>query len=158
QARALVVQQAARGSALLRDLAHTAWVRSAEAPAADPDGNPIVPAHPRYNSETGSAPAHVPGAPAVAPRRGEGEWLPLTYADPVMGKAFYRFEATARAPQVRAAVAEAPPLATLARAHVAGLARAVEHCGAELACHAAAMRWTEADIATAATALEALAA
>ena len=49
EARALVIQQTARGAALLRDLAHTAWIRSGEPPVSDPGGNPIVPAHPRYN-------------------------------------------------------------------------------------------------------------
>ena len=66
EARALVIQQTARGAALLRDLAHTAWVRSGEPPVNDPGGNPIVPAHPRYNPATGSAPAHVAPAPAHA--------------------------------------------------------------------------------------------
>jgi hypothetical protein len=66
EARALVTQQAARGAALLRDLAHTAWIRSGKPPENDPDGNPITPAHPRYNPATGSAPAHRPGgAPRV---------------------------------------------------------------------------------------------
>ena len=63
EARALVIQQAARGAALLRDLAHTAWVRSAAPPENDPAGNPITPAHPRYNPSTGSAPAHQPKLP-----------------------------------------------------------------------------------------------
>jgi hypothetical protein len=34
-ARALVIRQTARGAALLRDLAHTAWVKSGEAPVID---------------------------------------------------------------------------------------------------------------------------
>ena len=60
------IQQAARGAALLRDLAHTAWVSSGAPPENDPGGNPIVPAHPRYNPQTGQrAGAH---RPATAPR------------------------------------------------------------------------------------------
>lgn len=60
EARALVIQQTARGAALLRDLAHTAWVRSGEPPVMDPGGNPILPPHPRYNPQTGTAPAPKP--------------------------------------------------------------------------------------------------
>ena len=56
-ARALVVRQIARGAALLRDLAYTAWVRSAEAPKFSPSDNPILQTHPHYNPATGSAPA-----------------------------------------------------------------------------------------------------
>jgi hypothetical protein len=66
EARALVIQQTARGAALLRDLAYTAWVRSGEAPVMDPGGNPIVPANPRYNPQTGTAPAHLTTPPAAA--------------------------------------------------------------------------------------------
>jgi hypothetical protein len=51
------------GAALLRDLAHTAWVRSGEPPVMDPGGNPIVPANPRYNPQTGTAPAHLTTPP-----------------------------------------------------------------------------------------------
>jgi hypothetical protein len=58
--RALIIRQTARGAALLRDLAYTAWVRSGEPPVNDPGGNPIVPAHPRYNPQTGTAPAPKP--------------------------------------------------------------------------------------------------
>jgi hypothetical protein len=56
-ARALVVRQITRGAALLRDLAYTAWVRSAEAPKFSPSDNPILQTHPHYNPATGSAPA-----------------------------------------------------------------------------------------------------
>jgi hypothetical protein len=62
EARALVIQQATRGAALLRDLAQTAWVRSGGPPANDPGGNPISPNHPRYNPATGSAPAPLSGS------------------------------------------------------------------------------------------------
>jgi len=57
EARALVYRQTARGAALLRDLAYTAWVRSGEAMTFSPGDNPIVPTHPRYNPATGTAPA-----------------------------------------------------------------------------------------------------
>jgi hypothetical protein len=59
-ARALVIERVASGAALLRDLAHTAWVVSGELPVNDPAGNPITPTHPRYDPTTGSAPAHRP--------------------------------------------------------------------------------------------------
>lgn len=56
-ARTLVRRQIARGAALLRDLAHTAWIRSGEAVTFSAADNPIVPTHPNYNPATGSAPA-----------------------------------------------------------------------------------------------------
>ena len=57
EARALMLRQISRAATLLRDLAHTAWVRSAEPPRPDPAGNPILQTHPQYNPATGSAPA-----------------------------------------------------------------------------------------------------
>jgi hypothetical protein len=57
EARALVYQQVAAAAALLRDLAHTAWVRSGEPAFMPPGGNPIDQKHPQYNPATGSAPA-----------------------------------------------------------------------------------------------------
>lgn len=60
EARALVLQQMARASTLLRDLAHTAWIRSGETFTMRPGDNPISPTHPRYNPATGSAPAAPP--------------------------------------------------------------------------------------------------
>jgi len=56
-ARGLVKRQITRAAALLRDLAHTAWVRSAERPTFTPADNPTLQAHPRFNPATGSAPA-----------------------------------------------------------------------------------------------------
>ena len=56
-ARALVVRQIARAAALLRDLAYTAWIRSAETPKFSPSDNPILQTNPHYNPATGSAPA-----------------------------------------------------------------------------------------------------
>jgi hypothetical protein len=70
EARALVIEQTARGAALLRDLAYTAWIKSGLPPENDPAGNPITPAHPRYNPATGSAPAHIPGGAAAKPPPG----------------------------------------------------------------------------------------
>jgi hypothetical protein len=157
-ARALVIQQATHGSALLRDLAHTAWVRSGEPPVNDPDGNPIAPAHPRYDPATGSAPAHIaaptPAPPAAATAR---PWRPLAFADPVVGKNFYLFEAIGRAPAVRTRIEQAPALAALREAKVQALARAAARCGSDAGCHVSALRWTEADIVTGAQALGALA-
>jgi hypothetical protein len=63
QARALVTRQLARAASLLRDLTHTAWIDSGKAPARSGAGaNPISPANPAYNGETGTAP---PPGPAV---------------------------------------------------------------------------------------------
>lgn len=56
-ARALVRRQITRASALLRDLAFTAWVRSGERTTFSPADNPVLPTHPHYNPATGSAPA-----------------------------------------------------------------------------------------------------
>jgi hypothetical protein len=56
-ARALVRRQIIRAAALLRDLAHTAWIRSGERPQLTPGDNPVSPTHPHYNPATGSAPA-----------------------------------------------------------------------------------------------------
>lgn len=60
EVRALVLRQMTRASTLLRDLAHTAWVRSGETPAMRPGDNPISPTHPHYNPATGSAPPRPP--------------------------------------------------------------------------------------------------
>ena len=56
-ARVLVKRQIARAATLLRDLAHTAWVRSAERQTFTPADNPTLRTHPQYNPATGSAPA-----------------------------------------------------------------------------------------------------
>ena len=63
-ARELVLTQLAGGAELLRNLVHTAWVKSGQAGRAggganDPRnaGNPLSPQHPLYNPKTGSAPA-----------------------------------------------------------------------------------------------------
>jgi hypothetical protein len=158
EARALVVRQAARGAALLRDLAHTAWVVSGQPPVNDPAGNPIVPAHPRYDPRTGSAPAHQPAAPATPRPSGEASWQPIAMSDPVVGKNFYLFEAIARTPEVRMRLEQHPALATLARTRTVALADAADRCGPVTACHARAFTWSDADITDAATALRALAA
>ena len=159
-ARALVLQQAARGSALLRDLAHTAWVRSGQPPVNDPGGNPIVPAHPRYNPATGSAPAHVappPGASPAAPKPAPSRpWQPVTVTDPLIGKAFYLFDAVARTPSVRARVEQSPALKALREARVQAVSHAAATCGSDPGCHATALKWRAADIVAAETALAAL--
>lgn len=157
EARALVVQQTARGAALLRDLAYTAWVRSGAPPENDPGGNPIVPAHPRYNPATGSAPAHVAPSPKVpvppAGEDAEAGWRPLAFADPVVGKNFYLFDAIARTPEVGAIVGRAPALKALRDARVAALARAVASCGTEAPCLANAFRWSDEELRTGEAAL-----
>ncbi|MBZ5611427.1 MAG: nuclease [Acidobacteriia bacterium] len=67
QARALVTRQLARAASLLRDLTYTAWIESGRPPGARSAGqNPISPAHPAYNGETGTAP---PPGPAVINRK-----------------------------------------------------------------------------------------
>lgn len=55
-ARALVNQRLAAGASFLRDLAYTAWIESAR-PVPPAPYPPNSPKHPRYNPETGSAPA-----------------------------------------------------------------------------------------------------
>lgn len=153
QARALVVQQAARGAALLRDLAYTAWVKSGEPPAGDPDGNPIVPTHPRYNPTTGSAPAHVAVPPATARPSADRPWQPIVYADPVMGKSFYLLEAIGRTPAVRRHLADTPALDSIREDRIERLRKAASSCGIDTACHAAALTWSASEIAAAEAAL-----
>lgn len=155
EARALVIQQAARGAALLRDLVHTAWVRSATAPVNDPAGNPVSPAHPRYNPATGSAPAHTPATPARPPQ-GARLWQPLAFADPVTGKNFYLFEMIARSAPVAQALGRTPALVALREARLKQLATAAQSCGAESKCHASALRWNDRDVDAAAAALRGL--
>ena len=163
EARALVIQQTARGAALLRDLAYTAWIRSGQPPTNDPGGNPIVPAHPRYNPATGSAPAHVAPAPATpakppaAPGAGEGAgWQPIAFSDAVVGKNFYLFDALGRSPAVRAKVEQVPALKALRDARVQALGGVGGACRADTACLAAALTWSAADIQTAERSLTAL--
>ena len=162
EARAMVVQQAARGAALLRDLAHTAWVRSGEPPVNDPGGNPVSPAHPRYDPVTGSAPAHVAPPPGSAPARSgapgadatRGAWRPLAFADPVIGKNFYLLDAIGRMPEVRARVEQSARLAGLRQARIAAMDTAAGSCRLDAACITAVFRWTDTDIATVEEALK----
>jgi hypothetical protein len=61
EARNLVTAQLAKAAALLRDLIHTAWAKSAETtPRADAEHNPISRTNPKYNPATGSAPPADP--------------------------------------------------------------------------------------------------
>lgn len=55
-ARALVYARTGSGAAMLRDVLTRAWAESAQPPVMPPV-NPLDPAHPDYNPETGSAPA-----------------------------------------------------------------------------------------------------
>lgn len=55
--RALVIDRTSMGAAMLRDLLQKAWVESAR-PLEKPANDPLDPANPAYNPETGSAPAH----------------------------------------------------------------------------------------------------
>jgi len=155
EARALVIQQAARGAALLRDLAHTAWIKSASPPENDPAGNPVSPSHPRYNPATGSAPAHAP-ASTPPPPQGARHWQPLTHTNPVIGKNFHLFEVIARSAPIAQAIGQAPALAGLRDARLQQLATAAQSCGPDSQCHAAALRWSDADIDAAAAALRSL--
>lgn len=56
EARALVHVRTSTGAAMLRDLLHRAWIESAQ-PLQRPGSDPLDPANPAYNPETGSAPA-----------------------------------------------------------------------------------------------------
>ncbi len=152
-ARALVIQQAARGAALLRDLTHTAWVRSGLPPENDPDGNPVNPAHRRYNPATGSAPAHVAATAARDGDQAARVWRPIVFSDPVIGKNFYLFEALSRTPAVRQRVEQAPALQALRDARLQALGRGADTCGTDVTCHAAALKWTASDIEGAGRAL-----
>lgn len=57
-ARDMVYGQVAQGATMLRDMVNRAWIESAS-PRAIVDPSPLDPANPRYNSETGSAPADL---------------------------------------------------------------------------------------------------
>lgn len=59
-ARALVYDSLAAASAILRDLACTAWTESAQPFRYSRDDNPVDPKNPRYNPATGSAPPPAP--------------------------------------------------------------------------------------------------
>ncbi len=84
-------------------------------------------------------------------------WHPLRFADPVVGKNFYLFDAIAHAPDVRNRLTRDPALAALRIARLKQLAEAATSCGADIECHARAMTWSEGDIAAARAALVALA-
>lgn len=60
-ARKLTFERMASGAEMLRDLAYTAWLESAEPFRFNQEDNPIDPRHSAYNPATGSAP---PGPPA----------------------------------------------------------------------------------------------
>ncbi|MFN7916339.1 MAG: hypothetical protein U0Q55_13450 [Vicinamibacterales bacterium] len=68
EARTLVRRQLSRAASLLRDLAQTAWVRSAETPRFTQADNPVSLTHPQYNPATGSAPAGRTAPPVGAQR------------------------------------------------------------------------------------------
>lgn len=55
--RAIVYARTSTGAAMLRDLLHRAWIESAR-PLPQLAADPLDPANPAYNPETGSAPAH----------------------------------------------------------------------------------------------------
>lgn len=168
QARALVLRQAARGAELLRDLAHTAWVRSGQPPQNDPAGNPIVPAHPGYDPQTGSAPAHVPGGAAtVAPRPGEAQarpagdrsgdaLAPIVFSDAVLGKNFYLFELLNRSAEARAALSADATLSAARTQRVTALRGAVQACSNTAACLIDRVRWSAPAIDEVAQALSSL--
>ncbi len=59
-ARRLVYDSLASASAILRDLACTAWTESAQPVRYSRENNPVDPKHPRYNPATGSAPPAPP--------------------------------------------------------------------------------------------------
>jgi hypothetical protein len=153
EARALVVQQAARGAGLLRDLAYTAWVKSGEPPANDPGGNPVSQTHPRYNPATGSAPAHVASPPPAVRPSADRPWRPVAFSDPVMAKNFYLFEAIGRTPAVRERLSRMPALQSLRDERVERLRKAAAGCGTDTICHANALKWSGREITAAEAAL-----
>jgi len=96
----------------------------------------------------GLAVAVVPpiDAPAVVRAGVENAWRPLEFADPVIGKNFYLFDAVGRTPAVRSQVQHLPALAALTRARVDALDYAAAACGADSGCHAAAFKWSDRDV------------
>src|SRR5262249_4155385 len=101
--------------------------------------------------------AALPGAaPATAPTGIENGWRPLEFADPVVGKNFYLFDAVGRTPAVREQLQQQPILAEITRERVTALEHAAAACGADAGCHAAAFKWSEDEIARAERGLRAV--
>jgi hypothetical protein len=162
QARRLVLRQITRAAAMLRDLAHTAWVRSGETPTFTPADNPILQTHPHYNPATGSAPAPRTGQPAGKPtgRVGASEHRqPLAWLDrdPVRAKNFPLFALLDRHPAARTALADVPALRALLDERRKRVASAAETCAIDLACHVAAFTWSAEEIGRARQAIVGLA-
>jgi hypothetical protein len=167
EARALVIQRVTSGAALLRDLAYTAWIRSAQPPVADPAGNTIVPTHPKYDPTTGSAPAFRPVQPAsaAAPRTGGADpsrpatrpFGPVSYGDPVMGKNFYLFEAITDRPAVVDVLRRSSALSRLREDRVRRFEAAAASCDLDIPCYVNAVTWTPDQVAAVRTQFASLA-
>ena len=81
---------------------------------------------------------------------------PVELHSPVEDKNFYLLSALERTPGARDAVKTNPVLARIAAERLAALDRAVNSCNLDIECHAAAFRWSDAQMEEAAHALAAL--
>jgi hypothetical protein len=86
----------------------------------------------------------------------EPEHRPVELRSPVEDKNFYLLSALERTPGARDAVKANPVLARIATERLAALDRAVDSCNLDIECHAAAFRWSDAQMEEAAHALAAL--
>lgn len=86
----------------------------------------------------------------------EPEHRPVELRSPVEDKNFYLLSALERTPGARDAVKTNPVLARIATERLAALDRAVDSCNLDIECHAAAFRWSDAQMEEAARALAAL--
>jgi hypothetical protein len=128
--------------------------------------------NPRYNPETGAAPAGtgcemkkikksiaILAAMAAAfafQRPQEPAHEPVQLRSPVKDKNFYLLSAIEGVPAVRDAVRTDPALARIARDRLASLDRAVNSCKLDAECNSAPFRWSAAEAAEAGRALAAL--
>ena len=86
----------------------------------------------------------------------EPEHRPVELRSPVEDKNFYLLSALERTPGAHDAVKTNPVLARIATERLAALDRAVDSCNLDIECHAAAFRWSDAQMEEAARALAAL--
>jgi hypothetical protein len=86
----------------------------------------------------------------------EPEHRPVELRSPVEDKNFYLLSALERTPGARDAIHANPVLARIATERLAALDRAVDSCNLDIECHAAAFRWSDAQMEEAARALAAL--
>ena len=86
----------------------------------------------------------------------EPEHRPVELRSPVEDKNFYLLSALERTPGARDAVKKNPVLARITTERLAALDHATDSCKLDIECHAAAFRWSDAQMEEAAHALSAL--